>query len=209
MHGSRAEFPIDFERSDRHGRAVLTATVYTLVPPPGMEFDEDAVREIRSTYDRGFIPFHRKMVFRSVTGGDIVMHNWGICRFSLNGVQDDLLRVAHRPATGYFSTLEAPNIIDTIWPAGVGMDQFGLPPQYEPFDGPKVVSYCRLEWEQAAMEKYKEKARVREESKVKRRVDFFDDRVEHFMDILPTRGDWSTAVRPTPLKDQIKGDVNV
>ncbi len=198
----------DIEASDRTGRAKLYETVYTLVPPPGMDFDESAVRAIRSQWDPGFIPFHRKMIFKSVLGSWIVCHNWGVCRYSEHGVQNELLRVAQRPMSGYFSTLEHPTDVDGIYPFGIGMSNDGLPAPYEPFNGPMVMDHCRRVYGEARR-KYMEREREREEDREKRLDSYLDEANEKFKDQIP-RSDWSTAVRPTPVAHQIKpGESNV
>ncbi len=192
----------EFMRSARTGRALLLKTVYTLVPPPGMEFDEAAVRQIRASFDPGFIPFHRKMIFQSSTGGEIICHNWGVCRYSEHGVRNELIAAAERPTTGYFSTLETPTDIDGIYPFGVGMDADGLPAPYEPFNGPMVVDHCRRVYGRAR-EKFEQRSKEREEEKAKRVETLLDVADQKFADALP-RSDWSTATPPTPAKDRIK-----
>lgn len=195
-----------FQKSARTGRAMLVETVYTLVPPPGMEFDEDAVRTIRAQWDPGFIPFHRIMVFESVLGPVIKCHNWGVCRRSERGIQNELLQAANRPQTGYFATLEHPTDLDGIYPFGVGMDSNGLPAPYEPFEGPKVIDHCRRVYGEAR-QKFMARSEERKAAKEHALDDMIDEADQRFADLIP-RSDWSTAVRPTPLKDQIAQGAN-
>lgn len=192
----------EFARSTRTGRADLVKTVYTLVPPPGMEFDEWAVREIRRSFDPGFVPFHRKLIFRSATGGEIICHNWGVARRSEHGPRNELLAVAERPTSGYFATLEHPTDIDGIYPFGVGMDSDGLPPAYERFDGPTVLDHCRRVFG-IAIEKFNQRQKERAAEKAKSIDSWLDEADQKFADQIP-RSDWSTATPPTPEKDRIK-----
>lgn len=171
-----------------------------------MEFDESAVRYIRRTFDPGLVPFHRVMIFRGKDGGEIRCHNWGIARYSEKGVQNELLRRAPRPSYGYFSKLEHPTDVDGIYPFGEGMNKDGIPPAYEPFIGEMVIDHCRRVFG-LAIEKYEQRVAERKaerESEIETLLDVADQK---FADMIP-RSDWSTAVRPTPVKDQIKGEVN-
>jgi hypothetical protein len=196
----------DFEISESSGHAILVDVVYTLVPPAGMEFDEKAVRYIRASFDPGFIPFHRVMVFKASTGGFIKCHNWGVCRYSEHGVQNEMLRMANRPATGYFSTLEHPTDIDGIYPFGCAMDKYGLPPPYERFDGAKVQEHCRREYG-LARAKYAERVAISQAKRLRVADDIADQGAEKVVDHIP-RTDWSTHVPPSPAEHRIAGEAN-
>jgi len=200
--------PREFEISERTGRARLIETIYTLVPPAGMEFDEGAVRTIRSQWDPGFIPFHRKMIYRAADGGVIVCHNWGVCRYSEKGTQNEMLKTAQKPMTGYFSKLETPTDVDGIFPFGVGMDNAGLPAPYQPFYGPMVMDLCRRVYGEA-LAKFMERTEDRAKSKEGFIDKLIDEADQHFADLIP-RSDWSTAVAPTPRAKQIQptGEMN-
>lgn len=191
----------EFEISRRDGLARLVDTVYTFVPPPGMEFDEIAVRNIRERWDPGLVPFHRIMIFRGKDGSEVKRHNWGVARRSERGVQNEMLKRALRPLGGYFSTLEQPTDIDGIYPFGVGMDKNGLPAPYFPFVREIVEGHCREQYG-IAQERYRAIAPERLKDK-ERVIDAIVDAADQkFADMIP-RSDWSTAVRPTNQKDQI------
>lgn len=192
---------IEFETSPRGDFARVVDVVYTFVPPPGMEFDEVAVRNIREQWDPGFVPFHRKMVFRTTTGEDVVRHNWGVARYSEKGVQNEQLKRAQRPLHGYFSKLEVPTDIDGIYPFGVGMDKRGMPAPYVPFVRELVEGHCREQYG-IAQERYRALQPIREAEKEARIEAALDEADQRFADMIP-RSDWSTAVKPTPVKDQI------
>ena len=181
--------------------ARVVETLYTFVPPPGMEFDEIAVRNIRSQWDPGFVPFHRIIVFRTKAGEEVKCHNWGVARYSEKGVQNELLKRAQRPLGGYFATLEHPTDIDGIYPFGVGMDKKGMPAPYFPFVREIVEAHCREQYG-IAMERYAAIQPEREAAKERVIDEIVDQGDQRFADMIP-RSDWSTAVRPTLVKEQI------
>lgn len=135
---SRARYGEAFEiaHEPRTRAAILLGQVYSFQGPPGMEFDEALVREVRRNIDPGFRPFHRVMVFRSVTGGEVHKHNWGVARYTFNRPDAPwklaLLSAAPMPP-GYLGSLERPNLVDILYPFE-GMSPEGIPPEYVPFD---------------------------------------------------------------------------
>lgn len=138
---ARYDEAYEIAHEPRTRAAILLGQAYSFQGPPGMEFDQALVKEVRRTFDPGFRIIHRVMVFRAATGGEIHKHNWGVARLTLNKPDApwklELLARAEMPS-GYLGSLERPNLVDIFYPFE-GMNSEGIPPEYVPFDRTAVA----------------------------------------------------------------------
>lgn len=207
---SRARYDEAWEiaHEPRTRSAILLGQVYSLQGPPGMEFDENLVKEVRRTFDPGFRLIHRVMVFRACTGGEIHKHNWGVARRTFNRPDAswklELLSRAEQPR-GYLGSIERPNLVDVFYPFE-GMNQHGIPPEYVPFDRIAVADLkARLDFRlmQRHQDAFKawQAQQAEQDAERDKRVDRtlneagleFEDRLHH--SLTPK----STNVRSTPV----------
>lgn len=211
LAGKRVAFSAETE--DQPSRPILLGQVYSFTGFPGQGFDEYWVKRIRSDFDPTFRPIMRRMVFRSVTGGEIWAENWGVARYTSYEPAPDwelkLLRQALMPRSGYFATLgPRPNLVD-MWYPPLGIDEDGLPPKYWPFNGQLMYAWfrgiiraraaCReFDAFELLMQTY-EAETAREQRAMDHEI---DQRARAAVDDFPKYS--TTNVRPTPRANQIQ-----
>lgn len=200
------------DQEDIVQRPTLLGQIYSLTGFQGQGFDEHWIRRIRNEADPGCVPIMRRMVFRTHTGREVWMENWGVARYSKHRPGPDwelrLLRQAVRPTRGYLATLERPNLVD-MWYPPMPMDEEGLPPKFWPFNGQLVLAWFKsIIRERAACRDFDAfellmKTYEAEQIRADREFDHeIDQRSRDAVDMFPKFS--TTNVRPTPRAQQIQ-----